>query len=88
MKNTCKNCKAFIPCDVTCCPNCHRKSSLLVSGAKLSAKILGASAVSLTLMACYGAPPHYMDQRFQNRDQGKTVPPSEQEQPAPDENES
>lgn len=57
---TCRVCRGFIPTHVKVCPNCQTKK---VSKCRTSATIVGVGMVSLTLMACYGAPPDYYKSR-------------------------
>lgn len=66
---TCRNCFGFIPDDIPRCPNCDGKTEFkLHPKIKTGIKILSASAVSLTLMACYGAPPDTLDKKFKEKD--------------------
>lgn len=54
---SCTKCNGFIPHSLAFCPNCD--SSLKpasFSAVKKVGAILGGAAVSMTLMACYGAP--------------------------------
>jgi hypothetical protein len=56
----CLSCSGFIPENSLRCPNCLRAGNLsnkISSQVKIATKIAGASIVSMTLMACYGAPP-------------------------------
>jgi hypothetical protein len=53
----CSACGGFVPESVTSCPNC-KKGSPLGRAAKACLKLATGSAVAMTLMACYGAPPH------------------------------
>ena len=52
----CLSCRGLVPSSESRCPHCGRevpKRSVLAKGLA----VLGASAASITLMACYGAPP-------------------------------
>ncbi len=53
----CHSCDGFIPVTLKKCPNCRSKK--VISSIKCGASVVGASMISLTLMACYGAPPDY-----------------------------
>lgn len=73
----CKKCPSFIPGEHTHCPNC--KSQHKKSRTKMAVSALGVSAISLTLMACYGGPPGDMEWR--------NPPPENQETKAPQKDE-
>lgn len=56
----CTSCQSFVPVATNFCPNCQRAvSSTANKVIKTMSTIAGASVVSLTLMACYGAPPDF-----------------------------
>lgn len=62
---TCEHCNSFIPEGIDECPNCRGQQTEQKTGIQKSAKksfrlatqVLMAGAVSVTMMACYGAPP-------------------------------
>lgn len=55
--HSCESCRGFVPEALTACPNCET-NNMAKRGIKTKASvILSVSAISLTLMACYGAPP-------------------------------
>lgn len=58
--DTCSACKGFLPSGCARCPNCDSlvKSarSSLGKATRAVGAILSGTAVSMTLMACYGAP--------------------------------
>jgi hypothetical protein len=56
MKN-CTSCPGFIPHNLDKCPNCSTQA--IIKNLKKAATVVGAGMVSMTLMACYGAPPDY-----------------------------
>ncbi len=53
----CDSCDGFIPVQAKSCPNCRREK--FSRRLKSSASMIGVGVVSLTLMACYGAPGDY-----------------------------
>ncbi len=56
----CLSCDGFLPAGRERCPNCaapERSSRSLATRLGLVAGPLGGSAIAITLMACYGAPP-------------------------------
>jgi hypothetical protein len=60
---SCLSCKGFIPEELSDCPNCLKTNNLQSAKSSLLRKaacVVGASLVSVTLMACYGAPPGYL----------------------------
>jgi len=50
---TCSECNGFIPPAANACPHCKSKLRLRLGAV---ATVLASSAISFTLMACYGAP--------------------------------
>lgn len=50
----CSACQGFVPTASNECPHCSTKR---MSRLGAVAAVIGASAISVTLMACYGAPP-------------------------------
>ncbi len=52
----CADCNGFIPAHVVACPNCQKSGSRVL---KACASVMGVGMLSLTLMACYGAPPDF-----------------------------
>ena len=59
----CDRCDGFVPPSVTACPNCEPAAARGVDAARgwvrfgLLLRVTAGSAVAMTLMACYGAPP-------------------------------
>ncbi len=51
----CSSCDGLIPSMSKSCPNCHKISRRIKAGLGAA----GVGVISLTLMACYGAPPDY-----------------------------
>jgi hypothetical protein len=59
--STCTSCRGFVPATAARCPNCDASAEPR-RPRPLARRLLaaaGAGAVSITLMACYGAPAHY-----------------------------
>ena len=71
--SSCPTCDGFVPAHITTCLHCD--SDLSANGytssrwprwsaiARSLITIAGSGAVAITLMACYGAGPHYMNDR-------------------------
>ena len=60
----CKTCAGFVPQSSSHCPNCSTEytKGKACRQIKTAATIVGAGMISMTLMACYGAPPDYPHQ--------------------------
>ncbi|MCA9593779.1 MAG: hypothetical protein KC776_10730 [Myxococcales bacterium] len=58
--SVCSSCEGFVPAGARACPHCDapHKRSRLARAARASAKVALGGAVAMTLMACYGGPPH------------------------------
>jgi hypothetical protein len=54
--HTCPGCAGFVPAASSSCPHCDAPVRRL---ARRLGALLGAGALSMTLMACYGAMPHH-----------------------------
>ena len=65
----CEKCEGFIPNASPKCPNCliltgpQAKNSKVYRQVKTAATVMTAGMISMTLMACYGAPPDYLERR-------------------------
>jgi hypothetical protein len=59
---TCSECGGFVPARLARCPHCDTElqppGSALARAAKACLKVATGGAVAMTLMACYGGPPH------------------------------
>ncbi len=73
----CPRCDGFVPVSLQACPNCEpahaRSTGELLSWARLGLlfRVTAGSAVAMTLMACYGAPPPRM---MDSPDDAKATP--------------
>jgi len=81
--NMCEKCSSFIPRHIEACPNCACGGSAATNQGKALRRLataVGASLVSMTLMACYGAPPDFSDipKREPGNSQGTDNPPPSQ----------
>ena len=55
---SCSSCAGFVPPTASFCPHCSAKvEGLLPLLSRTALAVVGGSAVSMTLMACYGLPP-------------------------------
>jgi hypothetical protein len=55
---SCVRCEGFVPPLATTCPHCSaRVEGLLPMVGRAALAVVGGSAMSMTLMACYGLPP-------------------------------
>lgn len=58
----CPDCGGFVPSNAAACPHCDRSTgtpgSRLGRAASACLKVATGGAVAVTLMACYGGPPH------------------------------
>jgi hypothetical protein len=50
----CSGCGGFVPASHETCPHCSAGRSKVI---RAVACVIGAGAISMTLMACYGGPP-------------------------------
>jgi hypothetical protein len=54
----CSHCEGFIPAQASQCPNCHRAPQRgLKRGLKRAFQLMLGASFTMTLAACYGAPP-------------------------------
>jgi hypothetical protein len=58
---TCLSCQGFVPAGRAACPHCDAPLLRRRPLARILASMIGAGAMSVTLMACYGAMPHHYD---------------------------
>ncbi|MFO0571922.1 MAG: hypothetical protein U0263_40230 [Polyangiaceae bacterium] len=56
----CAHCRGFVPASASHCPHCDRGTTDSRLGRVVSTclKVATGGAVAVTLMACYGGPPH------------------------------
>ena len=58
----CAHCRGFVPAAAPLCPHCDRSTVAATTGlgraVKTCLKVATGGAVAVTLMACYGGPPH------------------------------
>lgn len=55
---SCDDCGGFVPRLASACPNCGCQTDRSRNALRVLLNVAGGGAVAMTLMACYGPPPH------------------------------
>lgn len=69
----CPSCAGVVPAVASACPHCEAPLSRKSSLGKLALGVLGGLGASMTLMACYGAPPSSCYETVKLPDGGTTT---------------